>query len=133
MYHYHRLLSYFSTYSPPTFWHLSYRVMSFCMPLSQTSAASPFDHCLTASFTSSLLLKHLATKNSFMLGTSENHLGPNLDCKVDDLRQRYVQTVFTFWTNFVHYHYVMQNEELDVKYIISVSNCFSPFFLICTN
>jgi hypothetical protein len=37
-----------------------------------------------------------------MLGTSENHLRPNLDCMVDDLRQRYAQTVVTFWTTFVH-------------------------------
>jgi len=31
-----------------------------------------------------------------MLETNENHLGPNLDCMVDDLREHYAQTVFTF-------------------------------------
>jgi len=98
-----------------------------------TSAASPFDHCLTTSFTSSLLLKCLATKNSFMLGINENRLGPNLDCMVDDLHEHYVQMFFTFWVTFVHYHCLTQNEALDMKYIISVSNCFSPYFLICSN
>jgi len=52
---------------------------------------------------------------------------------MDDLREHYAQMVFTFWMTFVHYHYVTQNEELDMKYIISVSNCFAPYFLICTN
>jgi hypothetical protein len=36
-----------------------------------------------------------------MLGTSENHLGPSLEYMVDDLRELYAQTVFTFWTTFV--------------------------------
>jgi hypothetical protein len=37
-----------------------------------------------------------------MLRTSENHLRPNLDYMVDGLRQRYAQTVITFWTAFIH-------------------------------
>jgi len=38
-----------------------------------------------------------------MLGTSENHLGRNLDYTriVDDLHERYAQMVFTSWMAFI--------------------------------
>ena len=52
-------LSYFPTQSPPKFRHLSQPATSLCMPSSEPSAASPFNHALTSSFTSSFLLNRL--------------------------------------------------------------------------
>jgi len=46
------------------------------MSSSYTAVASPFNHCLPASFTSSLFLKRLPSKNSFSVGNKWKTLGP---------------------------------------------------------
>lgn len=54
-----------------------------------------------------------------MLETSENHLRPNLDYMVDDLRQRYAQTVVTSWTAFLHVIFHFGLEETPVPWYFS--------------
>jgi hypothetical protein len=50
-------LSYFSMQSPPELRHLSYRRISFCMPVTKKSAGVELSHVLTPPINSSLLLK----------------------------------------------------------------------------
>jgi len=49
------------------------------MPSPWTSAASPCNHALLSSFTSSSLLTRLPPKTPSALETSDNHFGPTLD------------------------------------------------------
>jgi hypothetical protein len=62
------------------------------MPSSKPSAASPFNHILTSSFTSSFLLQSSATQYSF-------NLGPSVDYMLDaqELSSQTLEALLAFW------------------------------------